>query len=106
MSENEQNNCARLISLTMYSAIAALNTPKANLFRSMYVEPADQSIAGQIKAANSFWRVELGLCDARTTEARECLQDNMELGDWLRLFSQYVTRAIVDHWNPTPTMKG
>jgi len=91
----EQNNCARLISAQMYSALSMHCLETANAFRQMYPEPMDQSIPGQIAAANRWWRIQLSLIDTSTINVRECLLDACELHDWLRLFATHVAPMIV-----------
>ena len=93
----------------MYSALMARSSAAGQTFAAMYREPADQSIEGQIRAANAFWRMQLGMANVCTTSSRECLQDTCGLQDWLRLFSTQVAPMIVNlglplQWSDRPAL--
>lgn len=43
---------------------------------------------------NRYLRVQLGLLPVNTTEARECLLDDITEKDWLRHFRKYVAPVV------------
>lgn len=84
----------KTISAAMYSALASHDLGCATAFQSIYPEPEDQSVAGQICAANRFWRSQLGSASECTIEARACLLDINDHEDWLTLFSDEVVPVV------------
>lgn len=50
---------------------------------------------GELPQVNDYLRLELGLLPFSTTEARECLVDDIAEKDWLRHFRKYVAPVIV-----------
>jgi hypothetical protein len=84
-----------MISSLIVSALTTTCPQTAVIFRNVYPEPVDQSIEGQIRAANEFWRVKLGFrSDAKSISAREALVD-CDLENWIRLFRAEVAPRVV-----------
>lgn len=91
---NAKTCSPELISAAMYSALAAHDLGCAAAFSELYSEPADQTVAGQIASANQFWRLQLGSAQVSTVEVRECLVDDIDHHDWVRLFASEVAPVI------------
>ncbi len=93
MSTSE--NCNKLVSTAMHTALSARDQGSAEVFRRIYPEPHDQSLEGQIRAANDFWRMQLGqVCNAKSISAREALVD-CDLDNWMRLFHSEVLPHVL-----------
>ena len=53
-----------------------------------------------IQKANHFLRIQLGLLEVDTTEARECLTTPVDLSDWTTDFEEVVAPVILRHGLP------
>lgn len=84
-----------LITAAMYSALASCSPQAADAFMRHYREAADPDPAAQISHANRFWRLQLGSVPYRTVEVRECLLDDCDPMDWIRMFAAQVAPTIV-----------
>jgi hypothetical protein len=49
----------------------------------------------QIHEINEFWRVELGLLNTNTLNARSCIIEDISPDIWLRNFNRYVMDVIL-----------
>lgn len=47
-----------------------------------------------LQQLNKYWFLELGLLDCNTVDARECLQDGIDVDVWINNFSIYVMPFI------------
>lgn len=89
------DNCRGMISSLMVSTLTIACPTTAAIFPSVYQEPVDQSIEGQIRAANDFWRVKLGYrSDSQSINAREALVE-CDLENWIRLFRTEVAPRVL-----------
>ena len=87
-------NCAGMLSSLTRQALAIHDTVAAEAFARIYIEPADASVENQIRAANDFWRVKLGVvCTPESRDAREALIE-CSLEDWIRLFHKHVAPVV------------
>ncbi len=91
-----------LITAAIYSALASSNPQSAEAFMRLYREAEDPDPAAQIANANRFWRMQLGSIAYQTVEIRECLIDNCDPMDWVRLFATQVAPTIVAFGLPRP----
>lgn len=98
--ENTTENCAGLVSRLIHAQLTVHDPALAAAFSSTYVESPDQSVEGQIRQANNYWRLKLGVvCTAQSIRVREALVE-CDLENWIRLFSREVA-PHVKNINPT-----
>lgn len=90
------------ISSAIFSALAAHDVEAAHRFQAIYVEPLDQSVQGQMRSANQFWRMQLALSPYSTIGTREYLAENCAANDWIRLFAQHVAPVVAALSLPAP----
>lgn len=92
---NAQNNCGLLtLSAAVYSALAAQDLNCAQQFAQSYPDLPDEPLHEQVVRMNRYWRDQLGSLNISTTSVRECLVDDCEVQDWIRLFAAEVAPVV------------
>lgn len=68
----------------------------------LHFSPIDESMGLQedMRKANAFLRIQLGLLDVDTTRARECLTQEDSLKPWLDGFKEEIAPLIAQHGLP------
>lgn len=89
------NSQRGVVSLAIFSALMSHDPQSARTWDEQYQEPTDQSVQGQIVAANRFWRSQLGTLPISTVDIRDCLVDHCDLQDWLRMFAEQVIPVVL-----------
>lgn len=69
----------------------------AGRFQERFPIRVGESSADQIRRLNLFWRIELGMLNVDTVDARECLMDGCDPSRWVVLFRERVLPTIVKH---------
>lgn len=89
------NSQRGVVSMAIYSALVSHEPQVAQAWDQQFQEPMDQTVHGQIAAANRFWRGQLGTLPISTVDIRDCLVDHCDLHDWIRMFNEHVLPVIL-----------
>ena len=105
MSDSTKTPPPRSLAIELAIILDSFNPQIGAAWRNLYAAPADPSEAVQIVWANRFWRdqlvqLETSRVGVDTTNARECLIDQIALNDWMRLFQAHILPIVLHHVLP------
>lgn len=84
------------VTVGIFTALAGLDLSCAWRFVQTYREPNSSNLNDHIRAANSFWREQLHTASmVDTMHVRTHLIDQVDMHDWLRLFTRQVAPVAV-----------
>lgn len=89
-----------LVSNSVLTLLSLHNPDLAQRFRSLYREPVDQSIRGQIAAMNHFLGFQFSLLPHPTTDVRAALNCECDFDSWIALMHNVIVPQMLHYQLP------